>query len=162
MSNLTHFDAAGNAVIVDISGKGVTQRQAMAAGCICMSKECFEAVKAGTVGKGDVLGVARIAGIMAVKQTPSLIPLCHTILMESVSVDFALQEESSQITATCTAKTTGTTGVEMEALTGVSVALLTIYDMCKALDKGMRIENIRLMEKTGGKSGTYRREENLK
>ncbi len=162
MSKLTHFDQAGNAVLVDVGGKQVTRRQAVAAGSIRMSGECFEAVRAGTIGKGDVLGVARIAGIMAVKQTPSLIPLCHTILIEKVSVDFTLQEASQEIVATCTVKTTGITGVEMEALTGASVALFTIYDMCKALDKGMCIGNIRLLEKTGGKSGTYRSEENLK
>ena len=162
MSKLTHFDQSGNAVLVDVGGKQVTRRQAVAAGSIRMSAECFEAVQAGTIGKGDVLGVARVAGIMAVKQTPSLIPLCHTILIEKVSVDFTLQEESCEIVAACTVKTTGITGVEMEALTGTSVALLTIYDMCKALDKGMCIGNIRLLEKTGGKSGTYRSEENLK
>lgn len=162
MAEFTHFDSAGNAVMVDVSGKAVTARQAVATGRIVMSQECFAAVKAGGIGKGDVLAVARIAAIMAVKRTAELIPLCHSIPIEKAAVEFAMQEEMYAITAVCTVKTTGVTGVEMEALTGVSAALLTIYDMCKAVDKGMCIEQICLMEKVGGKSGAYCREENVK
>lgn len=161
MAGFTHFDKDGNAVMVDVAGKQPTVRQAIAAGCIKMSRACFDAVKAGAVGKGDVMGTARVAGIMAVKQTSSLIPLCHNILIEKASVDFAFREKEHEIAVTCTVRTTGVTGVEMEALTGVSVTLLTIYDMCKAVSKEMCIGNICLMEKTGGKSGHYRRLEEL-
>ena len=157
MADFNHFDGDGNAVMVDVGGKATTKRTAVAAGSIRMSGECFSMVKAGTVGKGDVLGVARIAGIMAAKQTPAIIPLCHVIPLEKAAVDFRLEEERWEIAATCTVKTTGVTGVEMEALTGVSAALLTIYDMCKAVDKSMVISDIRLLEKTGGKSGVYSR-----
>ncbi len=156
---LTHFDQNGKAAMVDISEKGDTQRTAVARGCIRVNAEVFRAIKEGTAEKGDVLGAARIAGIMAAKKTAELIPLCHTLLLTRVSVDFELAEEEMGVDAVCTAKTTGKTGVEMEALTGVSVALLTIYDMCKALDKGMEIENIRLEQKSGGKSGYYNRAE---
>ena len=156
-TNLTHFDAAGNAVMVDVSEKPVTARQAVARGIITMNAEAFAAVERGTVKKGDVLGVARIAGIMATKRTSELIPLCHPLPLTKVSVDFTLLPERQAVEAVCTVKTTGVTGVEMEALTGVSTALLTIYDMCKALDKGMEIESIHLDKKTGGKSGTYLR-----
>lgn len=158
MAVFSHFDQDGNAVMVDVGDKMQTVRQAVATGSICMSKDCFAAVSAGHIGKGDVLGVARIAGIMAVKQTASLIPLCHVIPIEKAAIEFKLNEAQCRITVACTVKTTGVTGVEMEALTGVSVALLTIYDMCKAVDKGMRMEDIHLAEKTGGKSGTYRAE----
>ena len=142
--DLTHFDAAGNAVMVDVSGKAVTAREATARGIITMNAEAFSAVQSGTVKKGDVLGVARIAGIMATKRTSELIPLCHPL---------------QAVEARCTVKTSGVTGVEMEALTGVSTALLTIYDMCKAVDKGMELGGIHLVEKTGGKSGHYIRAE---
>lgn len=159
MAELTHFDAAGKAAMVDVGEKPRTRRQAVAAGRIRMSRSAFEQVQRGTADKGDVLGVARVAGIMAVKRTADLIPLCHTLLIEKAAVDFSLDEAGLEIEAVCTVKTTGVTGVEMEALTGVSAALLTIYDMCKAADKGMVMTGIRLVEKTGGKSGTWRAEE---
>ena len=157
-TNLTHFDAAGNAVMVDVSEKPVTARQAVARGIITMNAEAFAAVERGTVKKGDVLGVARIAGIMATKRTSELIPLCHPLPLTKVSVDFTLLPERQAVEAVCTVKTTGVTGVEMEALTGVSTALLTIYE-CKAVDKGMELGEIGLVEKTGGKSGHYVRAE---
>ena len=158
-TNLTHFDAAGNAVMVDVSEKPVTARQAVARGIITMNAEAFAAVERGTVKKGDVLGVARIAGIMATKRTSELVPLCHPLPLTKVSVDFTLLPERQAVEAVCTVKTTGVTGVEMEALTGVSTALLTIYDMCKAVAKGMELGEIGLVEKTGGKSGHYVRAE---
>lgn len=158
-TNLTHFDAAGNAVMVDVSEKPVTARQAVARGIITMNAEAFAAVERGTVKKGDVLGVARIAGIMATKRTSELIPLCHPLPLTKVSVDFTLLPERQAVETVCTVKTTGVTGVEMEALTGVSAALLTIYDMCKVVDKGMELGEIGLVEKTGGKSGHYVRAE---
>ena len=158
-NKLTHFDAAGNAMMVDVRGKPVTTREAVACGAITMNVEAFAAVRDGTAKKGDVLGVARIAGIMATKRTSELIPLCHPLPLCKVSVDFALDEEKLAVNARCTVKTTGVTGVEMEALTGVSTALLTIYDMCKAVDKGMELSGIHLEEKTGGKSGHYVRAE---
>ena len=158
-TNLTHFDAAGNAVMVDVSEKPVTARQAVARGIITMNAEAFAAVERGTVKKGDVLGVARIAGIMATKRTSELIPLCHPLPLTKVSVDFTLLPDRQAVEAVCTVKTTGVTGVEMEALTGVSAALLTVYDMCKAVDKGMELGEIGLVEKTGGKSGHYVRAE---
>jgi len=148
MSNFTHLDASGNAIMVDITGKESTIRCATACGQIKMNAACYEAVREGSIKKGDVLSVARIAGIMAVKQTASIIPLCHTLLIEKVAVDFTFDDDAPAITATCTVKTTGNTGVEMEALTGASTALLTIYDMCKALDKNMEITGIKLLEKT--------------
>ena len=158
-TNLTHFDAAGNAVMVDVSEKPVTFREAVARGIIAMNAEAFAAVQSGTVKKGDVLGVARIAGIMATKRTSELIPLCHPLPLTKVSVDFKLLPGRQAVEAVCTVKTAGVTGVEMEALTGVSAALLTIYDMCKAVDKGMELGEIYLVEKTGGKSGHYIRAE---
>ena len=158
-NNLTHFDAAGNAVMVDVSGKPVTAREAMARGILTMNAEAFAAVQSGTGKKGDVLGVARIAGIMAAKRTSELIPLCHPLPLTKVCVDFELLPEQQAVEARCTVKTSGVTGVEMEALTGVSTALLTIYDMCKAVDKGMELSGIHLVEKTGGKSGHYIRSE---
>ena len=154
-NNLTHFDAAGNAVMVDVSAKPVTAREATAHGIITMNEDAFAAVQNGTVKKGDVLGVARVAGIMATKRTSELIPLCHPLPIGKCSVDFRIDEEKSEIEAVCTAKLTGQTGVEMEALTGVSVALLTVYDMCKAIDKRMEINGIHLAKKTGGKSGDF-------
>ena len=151
----THFDAEGNARMVDVSRKQDTVREATAAGSIFMSSDCFEKVVSGSMAKGDVLGAARIAGIMGAKKTPDLIPLCHILNLTGLSVEFELHGETNEIRAFCTAKTTGKTGVEMEALTGVSVTLLTIYDMCKAVDKGMKIGEIRLLRKSGGKSGLY-------
>lgn len=152
---ITHFDKNGNAVMVDVSEKNVTEREAVAKGRIKVSKECFEVVKNGTAKKGDVLGVARIAGIMGAKKTSELIPLCHVLNLTKVSVDFQMHEETLEIEAVCTVKVSGKTGVEMEALTGVSATLLTIYDMCKAIDKTMEMGNIYLAEKTGGKSGDF-------
>ena len=154
-NKLTHFDAEGNAVMVDVSGKPVTSREATAHGIITMNADAFAAVESGTVKKGDVLGVARIAGIMATKRTSELIPLCHPLPLTKVSVDFRLLPERQAVEALCTVKTAGVTGVEMEALTGVSTALLTIYDMCKAMDRGMVIRDIHILEKDGGKSGHY-------
>ena len=152
MSQLTHFDNTGNAIMVDVSGKQENTRIAKAGGKIKMSHEAFNAAKLGHGKKGDVLCVARIAGIMATKQVPNLIPLCHSIVIEQATIDFEYSHENT-ITATCTVKTTGKTGVEMEALCGVTTALLTIYDMCKAVDKHMEIGEIVLLEKHGGKSG---------
>ena len=154
----THFDSEGNAVMADVSGKRETRRTATAKGSISMSPECYEAVRQGKAQKGDVLGVARVAGIMAVKKTGSLIPLCHTILIENAAIEFEFSDAECSVSAECSVVTTGRTGVEMEALTGVAAALLTIYDMCKAIDRSMEISRIRLTEKTGGKSGTYVRD----
>jgi len=150
---LTHFDAAGNAVMVDVSEKGETLREATAVGRIAVNEKCFIAIRTGTAKKGDVLGVARVAGIMATKRTSDLIPLCHPLPITKATVDFELLEESYQVKVICTVSCTGKTGVEMEALTGATVALLTIYDMCKAIDKGMTIGGVYLHRKTGGKSG---------
>ncbi len=158
MPELTHFDAEGNAVMVDIGAKADTVRTAAAAGTIFMSADCFAKVCAGGMKKGDVLGAARIAGIMAAKKTAELIPLCHILGLTGVEIRFLPDAASSSITAECTAKTVGKTGVEMEALTGVQIALLTVYDMCKAVDRGMHMENIRLLSKSGGKSGDWRYE----
>ena len=154
-NNLTHFDAAGNAVMVDVSEKPVTAREATAHGIITMNADAFAAVESGTVKKGDVLGVARVAGIMATKRTSELIPLCHPLPLTKVQIEFELLPERRAVEARCTVKTSGVTGVEMEALTGVSTALLTIYDMCKAVDKGMELGEIHLEKKSGGKSGLY-------
>lgn len=153
MSKLTHLDSDGAAHMVDVGGKPQTQRRAVATGRIMMSAEVLEAIRHGNAPKGDVLGTARIAGIMAAKRTGELIPLCHPLGLEAVSVDFAY--EDGAIRATATASLTGRTGVEMEAMTAVSVALLTIYDMAKAIDKGMVIAEIRLIAKSGGKSGDW-------
>lgn len=155
MDKLNHIDAAGNAVMVDVSGKAETKRRAVATGFISMKPETFAAIAGGAMPKGDVLATARIAGIMATKRTPDLIPLCHPLMIEQCTVDFVLHAEESAIEAICTTLVTGKTGVEMEALTGVSVALLTIYDMCKAMDRDMEIRSIALSEKSGGKSGSY-------
>jgi len=151
----THFDTDGNAWMVDVSGKKETERVAVARGSIFMSRECFVKVRDGGMKKGDVLGVARVAGIMGAKKTSELIPLCHILNLTKLAVDFELHEENNEVRAFCTAKTTGRTGVEMEALTGVSTALLTVYDMCKAVDKTMEIGKIRLCTKKGGKSGDF-------
>ena len=158
-TKLSHFDASGSAVMVDVSEKPITARQAVARGIITMNAAAFAAVRDGTAQKGDVLGVARIAGIMAAKRTSELIPLCHPLPLSKLTVDFHLLPEQQAVEAVCTARTIGVTGVEMEALTGVSAALLTIYDMCKAVDKGMEMGEIHLVEKTGGKSGHYVRAE---
>ncbi|WP_136796623.1 MULTISPECIES: cyclic pyranopterin monophosphate synthase MoaC [Desulfosediminicola] len=157
--DFTHFDSDGNAIMVDVSKKNETTRVAHAAGKITMSKEAFTKVKSGKMAKGDVLGIARVAGIMAAKKTDALIPLCHPLLISKVNVDFSFQDEDNLVEIFATVGITGKTGVEMEALTAVSVAALTIYDMCKAVDKSMVISDIRLLTKTGGKSGTYTREE---
>ena len=154
---LNHFDAAGNAVMVDVTGKGETAREAVAEGWIRLGPEAMAALLSGTAQKGDALGVARVAGIMATKQTAGLIPLCHPLPLGNSAVDFRTDPSAGTVTATCTVKVTGQTGVEMEALTGVSVALLTLYDMLKALDRAMEIGGIRLVKKTGGKSGDFRR-----
>jgi cyclic pyranopterin phosphate synthase len=157
--DFTHFDNRGSAIIVDISGKETTVRSALAKGKISMSSEAIKAVLGGTAKKGDVLGIARIAGIMAVKKCAELIPLCHPLNFDKCTVDFNLNEKKLEIEARCLVKLAAKTGAEMEALTGVSVALLTIYDMCKALDKTMVISDIRLCEKSGGKSGDFLLEE---
>ena len=156
MTKLTHLDEAGNAAMVDVSAKAETIREATAGGRISMSPEALSAIKEGAVKKGDVLATARIAGIMAAKKTSDLIPLCHPLALSKVAVDFTF--EPTGIHATALARLTGKTGVEMEALTAVSVALLTIYDMAKALDKAMTISGIRLLTKSGGKSGDWRAE----
>ena len=156
MSKLTHLDSQGQARMVDVGGKPETARSATATGRIRMSPEALAAVRDGSGPKGDVLAAARIAGIMAAKKTGELIPLCHPLSLDAVQVDFAF--EADGVRATSRASLRGRTGVEMEAMTATSVALLTIYDMAKALDKSMTIEGVRLLEKTGGKSGTWRAE----
>jgi len=156
MSGLTHLDEAGNARMVDIGGKAETRRIAVAGGRIRMSPAALAAIRDGDVPKGDVLAVARVAGIMAAKKTGELIPLCHPLALDSVTIDFAFEDDAVQVTAT--ASLSGRTGVEMEAMTATSIALLTIYDMAKAIDKGMVIEAVRLIEKQGGKSGHWRAE----
>lgn len=153
MAELTHLDAAGHARMVDVGGKAETQRVAVAAGRITMSAEALSAIRDGAVPKGDVLAAARIAGIMAAKKTAELIPLCHPLALDAVTVDFEVEADAVRVTAT--ASLTGRTGVEMEALTAASVALLTVYDMAKAIDKGMVIEGVRLIAKRGGKSGDW-------
>jgi cyclic pyranopterin monophosphate synthase len=154
MSKLTHLDDSGAARMVDVADKPATAREATAEGRITMSAEALAAIRDGTSKKGDVLAVARIAGIMAAKKTSDLIPLCHPIALSSVTVDFTMGENA--IAAQATARTMGQTGVEMEALSAVSVALLTIYDMAKALDKAMVIDGVRLLAKSGGRSGDWR------
>ncbi|MCC4115754.1 cyclic pyranopterin monophosphate synthase MoaC [Aromatoleum toluclasticum] len=154
-SSLTHFDAQGQAHMVDVGGKSETRRVAVAHGSISMKPETFAMVKSGSAKKGDVLGIARIAAIQGSKRTSELIPLCHPIPLTRVAVEFELDEAESRIACTVTAETVGRTGVEMEALTAVNVALLTIYDMCKAVDRGMRMDGIQLLEKLGGKSGHW-------
>lgn len=154
VAELTHLDAQGKARMVDVGGKAETQRVAIAEGCIAMSVEALTAIRDGAAPKGDVLAAARIAGIMAAKKTAELIPLCHPLALDAVTVDFAI--EAGLVRVTTQASLTGRTGVEMEALTAASVALLTIYDMAKALDKGMVISGIRLLEKRGGKSGNWK------
>lgn len=157
MAELSHFDNSGKAIMVDVSEKDDTSRQATASGVISMNEDAWLAVTGKASKKGDVLAVARIAGIMAVKRTWELIPLCHPLQLGSVTVDFELDENARSVKCLCTAKTFGKTGVEMEALTGVNIALLTVYDMCKAVDRSMRMTDIMLEEKLGGKSGHYKR-----
>ena len=158
MSTLTHLDEKGAAAMVDVSSKAVTDRQAIAEGHITMLPETLDLIRKGNAKKGDVLGAARIAGIMAAKKTHELIPLCHPLLLSKIAVDLDLDDTLPCIRVRATVKLSGQTGVEMEALTAVSVALLTIYDMVKAADRAMVISAIRLIEKSGGKSGTYRAE----
>ena len=156
MSEFTHFDEKGNAYMVDVSEKEITRRSASAQGTISVSRDVMGAVLGKKIKKGDVFTVAQTAGIMGTKHTADLVPMCHPLSLTNAKVSFSIDEEACTITAVCTAVTDGKTGVEMEALTGVSVALLTFYDMCKAIDKRMVIENIHLVEKTGGKSGDFR------
>ncbi len=156
MSGFTHFDEHGNAYMVDVSDKDITRRTATAQGTICVSREVMDAVIGRSIRKGDVYTVAQVAGIMGTKRTSELIPMCHPVSLTNAKITFETDEESCAITAFCTAVTDGKTGVEMEALTGVTVALLTIYDMCKAIDKRMLIRDVHLIEKTGGKSGIFR------
>ena len=158
MPNLTHLDAQGHAAMVDVGEKEITSREAVAQGEVRMLPETLAAIRDGNVPKGDVLAAARIAGILAAKKTPELIPLCHTLLLTKAAVDFAIDEAASRVVITATVRCNGKTGVEMEALTAVSVAALTIYDMAKALEKTMTIGDIRLLEKRGGKSGDWTRE----
>ena len=155
MNRLTHLDAAGNAHMVDVSEKHVTSRSATAKAQVLMLPETLALILSGGAKKGDVLATARIAGIMAAKKTHELIPLCHPLLISKVSVDFQSDEKSNSIEVTATVRVEGKTGVEMEALTACSVAALTLYDMCKAVDRGMKITDLRLTEKSGGKSGTF-------
>lgn len=152
---LTHFNKDGKAHMVDVSDKKETQRVAVSSGKIIMNKESFQKIKEGNIEKGDVLGVARVAAIMGTKQTSSLIPMCHPLYLTNVDVKFELIENELAVKCIVTVKTEGKTGVEMEALTGVNIGLLTIYDMCKAIDKKMRITDIKLEEKIGGKSGHF-------
>ncbi len=154
-NTFTHFDTSGNARMVNVSGKVDTTRKALAEGMITMSPTAYSNVKKGTIGKGDVLGVARLAGIMAAKKVDQLIPLCHPLNITGVDIEFQLNDANKSIHIEATVEITGKTGVEMEALTAVSVAALTIYDMCKAIDKAMEISDIRLLKKSGGKSGEF-------
>ncbi|HAD88369.1 MAG TPA: cyclic pyranopterin monophosphate synthase MoaC [Rhodospirillaceae bacterium] len=153
--DFTHLDADGNAVMVDVSAKESTERTATAQGSVVMAPETLQRILDRGVKKGDVLSVAQLAGIMGAKKTPDLIPLCHPLMLTSVKVDLACDPARSAVDITATCRLTGQTGVEMEALTAVSVAALTVYDMCKAVDRGMKIENVRLTHKSGGKSGTF-------
>ncbi len=155
MADFTHFDAEGKAVMVDVSDKDITERSATAKGSVIMQPETAAMIRDGGVKKGDVLSVARLAGIMGAKRTPDLIPLCHPLALTSVKVDLTLDEARNAVDIIATCKLKGRTGVEMEALTAVSVAALTVYDMCKAVDRGMRITEVRLTHKAGGKSGSY-------
>ena len=157
MTGFTHFDKEGKARMVDVSDKPATEREAVARGLVSMKKSTLELIKNSKVSKGDVLGVARVAGIMAAKRTSELIPMCHPLNVASVEIDFDIDVKDSKIYIESRAKVTGSTGVEMEALTAVSVAALTIYDMCKAVDREMIISDIMLLEKRGGKSGIFKR-----
>ena len=157
MAGLTHFDAAGNAAMVDVGGKPETDRAATAKVLVVMQPATLRMILEGTAKKGDVFGVARLAGIMGAKRTADLIPLCHPLPITAVTVDLAAEGEDT-VAITATVKTTGRTGVEMEALTAASIAALTVYDMCKAVDRGMRVEGLRVVEKSGGKSGHFRQD----
>ena len=152
---LNHFDSNGNAIMIDVTEKNITERQAIARGKIFVNDETYKRIVEGNMAKGDVLAVARVAGIMATKKTSELIPMCHPLMLTKSKIDFEFNEEEKSITAISLVKLAGKTGVEMEALTGVNVALLTIYDMCKAIDKNMVISDIHLVEKTGGKGGKF-------
>ena len=154
MEKLTHLDDSGRPRMVDITGKPDTHRQAVAKGLVRMQAATLDLLKKGEMAKGDVLAVAQLAGIMAAKQTPNLIPLCHPILIGDIRIEFRMDEKNSTVEITTTVESVGKTGVEMEALTATAITALTIYDMCKAVDRGMKIENIRLIRKSGGKSGT--------
>lgn len=154
-STLTHFDAQGQAHMVDVAAKAATHRIAIAQGRIVMKAQTLAIILAGNAKKGDVLGIARVAGIMAAKKTSDLIPLCHPLALTRVAVDFQPDEPTSSITCTATVETVGPTGVEMEALVAAQIALLTIYDMCKAVDRGMTVTDLRVLEKHGGKSGSF-------
>jgi len=158
MADLTHFNQAGEAHMVDVGDKSVTKRTAVAKGQIIMFDKTLDLIKQGNHKKGDVLGIARIAGIMAAKRTSDLIPLCHPLALTKVTVDFKILEDDVAVECRVQVQTSGQTGVEMEALTAVQIALLTIYDMCKAVDRGMIMTDIRLLEKIGGKSGHWVRE----
>jgi cyclic pyranopterin phosphate synthase len=158
LSDLTHLDAQGQAHMMDVGAKAETEREAIAAGRVLMRAETLRLLRAGDLPKGDVLGTARVAGIMAAKRTAELIPLCHPLLLTKVAVEFTFDEAASAVEITATVRCRGQTGVEMEALTAASVAALTIYDMAKAVERGMVISDIRLLEKRGGKSGEWRRE----
>jgi cyclic pyranopterin phosphate synthase len=155
MSGFTHFDQDGNAVMVDVSDKAVTARSATAKARVTVSEQTMIDIRSGTAKKGDVLGIARVAGIMAAKRTSDLIPLCHPLPISAVTVDLEPNEDNRSVDITATVRTTARTGVEMEALTAASVAALTVYDMCKAVDRSMRIEGLRVTHKEGGKSGTF-------
>ena len=159
MNDFSHFNAAGRAHMVDVSGKDETYRTAVAAGRVRMNRETFALVKTGGMKKGDVLTTAQIAGVMAAKKTSDVIPMCHSLALTGVDLSFELNDADCTVEITATVKCRGVTGVEMEALTAVSVAALTVYDMCKAVQKDMEITDIRLLQKTGGKSGTYQRQE---
>ena len=158
MAKFTHLDDEGNAVMVDVSDKQATQRTATAKGTVTMESETMALIQAGGVKKGDVLSVAQLAGIMGAKRTPDLIPLCHPLELTSVTVDLVCDPGRNAVDITATCKLKGQTGVEMEALTAVAVAALTVYDMCKAVDRGMKITDVRLVQKAGGKSGTFEAE----
>ena len=158
MADLTHFDDDGNARMVDVSAKAETERTATAKGSVLVSPETMARIRKGGVAKGDVLSVARLAGIMGAKRTPDLIPLCHPLALTGITVDLICDAARNAVDIEATCRLSGRTGVEMEALTAVSVAALTVYDMCKAMDRSMRITDIRLVHKAGGKSGTFRAE----
>jgi cyclic pyranopterin phosphate synthase len=155
MAGFTHFDAEGKAVMVDVSDKQPTERVATAKADVVMRPETLELIREGAMKKGDVLSVARLAGIMGAKRTPELIPLCHPLALTSVTLELSLVPERSAVEISATCKVSGKTGVEMEAMTAAAVAALTVYDMCKAVDRAMRVENLRLVHKSGGKSGTF-------
>ena len=159
MSEFTHFDELGNAHMVDVGGKAVSQRRAVAEGRILMLPETLSLIVEGGHKKGDVIGIARVAGIMGAKRTADLVPLCHPLALTRVAIEFDLKTQSNEVACRAIVETRGQTGVEMEALTAVQIALLTIYDMCKAVDRGMAMSDIRLVEKSGGKSGTWLRDE---